>query len=251
MTTPGTKIHIGTSGWSYEHWKGVFYPDKIATKSMLEAYAGHLRSAEVNSSFYRLPSPKNLALWLKSTPEDFIFSVKASRYITHMKKLRAPEIHLPLLLDRICMLGDRLGPILFQLPPRWHCNQDRFTAFLERLPSGFRYAFEFRDPTWQNSRVYDALLSHNVAFCIYELDGYRSPMEVTADFVYIRLHGPNGPYQGNYEGNILAEWAKFLVASANRGKSVYCYFDNDENGYAAHNALALQDMVAGMLQSSG
>ena len=248
MTQPGGEIYIGTSGWSYSHWKGFFYPANISAAQMLEEYVRHFRTTEINSSFYRLPSRKTLVQWWKSAPADFVFSVKASRYITHMKKLKEPEDNVSTLLGRIKMLGDKLGPILFQLPPRWHCNEERLAAFLESLPGGFHYAFEFRDQSWLNKRTYRLLADHNAAFCIYELDGFLSPKEVTADFIYVRLHGPGGPYQGSYDSAVLAEWTKIFVNWSAQGRSVYCYFDNDEKGYAAVNARTLQNMVAGVRQ---
>jgi uncharacterized protein YecE (DUF72 family) len=211
---------------------------------MLEEYVNHFRTTEINSSFYRLPNRNILERWLKSTPADFVFSVKASRYITHMKKLKEPEENVSTLLGRVTMLGDSLGPILFQLPPRWHCNEERLAAFLESLPGGLRYAFEFRDQSWLNKRIYSLLADHNAAFCIYELDGFLSPKEVTADFIYVRLHGPGGPYQGSYDTSVLTEWAEIFVNWSAQDRSIYCYFDNDENGYAAVNARTLQNMVA-------
>lgn len=242
----GNDIYIGTSGWSYDHWKGVFYPEKIAANRMLAEYVRHLRTAEINSVFYRLPSEKMVEQWLQSTPTDFVFAVKASRYITHVKKLNEPEDSVAALLAKIGILGEKLGPLLFQLPPHWHCNEERFTVFLNRLPAGFRYSFEFRDHSWLNERVNSLLADHNAAFCIYELDGYLSPKEVTADFLYVRLHGPGGPYQGSYDQDVLAAWANFFLHWARRGKRVYCYFDNDEKGYAPLNARTLQEMVTGM-----
>ena len=244
MIQPGGEIYIGTSGWSYSHWKGLFYPANFTAAQMLAEYVRHFRTTEINSSFYRLPSRKTLVQWRKSAPTDFVFSVKASRYITHMKKLKEPEDNVCTLLGRIKILGDRLGPILFQLPPRWHCNEERLAAFLESLPGDFRYAFEFRDQSWLNKRTYRLLADHNVAFCIYELDGFLSPQEITADFIYVRLHGPGGPYQGSYDSAVLAEWTRIFANWSARGRSIYCYFDNDENGYAAVNARTLQNMVA-------
>lgn len=244
MTLPGGEIYIGTSGWSYSHWKGVFYPANISAARMLEEYCNYFRTTEINSSFYRLPDRHTLERWLKSTPADFVFSVKASRYITHMKKLKEPEDNVSNLLGRIKMLGDRLGPILFQLPPRWHCNEERLTAFLESLPGGLHYAFEFRDQSWLNKRIYRLLADYNAALCIYELDGFLSPKEITTDFIYVRLHGPGGPYQGSYDTAVLTEWARIFVNWSTQGMSIYCYFDNDENSYAAVNARTLQNMVA-------
>ena len=177
-------------------------------------------------------------------PPGFIFAVKGSRYITHMKKLKDPGQSVTPLLERIQTLGDRLGPILFQLPPRWRFNEERLGAFLEALPRDYRYALEFRDPTWLNQEACRLLEKHGAAFCIYELAGRLSPKEVTADFVYIRLHGPGDAYQGRYDWQTLAGWAGAISAWTAQGLTVFCYFDNDEAGYAALNALELQEMLS-------
>jgi len=243
-----SRLWIGTSGWVYPHWREVFYPARLPTTRWLSHYTQHFPTVELNNSFYRLPSERAFRGWREKAPPGFIFAVKANRYITHMKKLKEPEDNVSTLLGRIKMLGDKLGPILFQLPPRWHYNEERLAAFLESLPGGFHYAFEFRDQSWLNKRTYRLLADHNAAFCIYELDGFLSPKEVTADFIYVRLHGPGGPYQGSYDSAVLAEWTKIFVNWSAQGRSVYCYFDNDEKGYAAVNARTLQNMVAGVRQ---
>jgi uncharacterized protein YecE (DUF72 family) len=239
------KIHIGTSGWHYEHWRGPFYPEHLDKSGFLKYYADRFHTVEINNSFYQLPRGETIRQWKETVPSDFMFSLKASRYITHMKKLKDPGDTLPALLRVADALGGQGGPILFQLPPRWRLNGKRFEQFLEALPSGRRYAFEFRDATWFDPGVYDALTKGGAAFCIYELAGQRSPKEVTADFVYIRLHGPAGAYQGQYDGNALAGWAGALSAWTRQGKEVFCYFDNDQAGYAAHDALRLQEMIRG------
>ena len=242
-TSPGT-IRIGTSGWTYDHWRGRFYPDDLADDDRLRFYAGQFASVEINNSFYHLPSARTLAHWRDSVPGDFRFALKASRYITHMKKLKDPDASLATLFQRADVLGDRLGPILFQLPPRWHCDAQRLAAFLDALGGGFRYVFEFRDHSWIDDRVDALLAAHGAAFCIYELDGYRSPNTLTADFAYVRLHGPACAYAGSYDTRQLSGWAGALSTWARQGRDVYCYFDNDQAGYAAANAARLRDMLA-------
>jgi uncharacterized protein YecE (DUF72 family) len=206
--------------------------------------AGRFQTVEINNSFYQLPTARALAAWRDSVPPGFIFAVKGSRFITHLKKLKDPERSLAPFLERVALLQDRLGPILFQLPPRWHFNAERLAAFLSALPGSRRYTLELRDPSWINDQALDLLAHHNVAFCIYELGGYLSPKTITADFVYIRLHGPNGPYQGRYDPQTLAGWAGAISAWSRQGREVFCYFDNDEAGFAAQNALELQEMLA-------
>lgn len=237
------RIHIGTSGWSYGHWRGPFYAEGLAADQWLAYYALHLRTVEINSSFYRLPSSRALANWRDSVPDDFIFAVKASRYITHMKKLSDPRRTLKQFISRIAVLGGKLGPVLFQLPPRWHIDVERLAAFLKMLPRDYRYAIEFRDPSWLDPRIYELLATHAVAFCIFDLDGVLSPMEATTDLVYIRLHGPNGPYRGQYDDRVLAAWAGAIKRWRRQGREVYCYFDNDEAAYAVQDAVRLQKII--------
>ena len=229
-------IHIGTSGWSYDAWTGPFYPPGLPAGERLAWYAGRFASVEVDSSFYRLPGADTVARWRAAVPEGFVFSVKASRLITHLKKLKDPERTLPPFLERIAGLGDRLGPLLFQLPPRWGRDPGRLDAFLAALGGRHRAAVEPRDPSWWHPEVYTVLRRHGAAFCIHDLGGRQSPVEVTADFVYLRLHGPDGPYQGSYDDRALAAWAARIRAWAGEGRAVYGYFDNDEAGYAAHDA---------------
>ena len=238
------KIHIGTSGWHYDHWKGPFYPQDCAQKDFLAFYVNRFQTAEINNSFYQLPKSKTLASWRDQAPADFIFSVKASRYITHMKKLKDGDKTVPPLLNTVALMEDKLGPILFQLPPKWRCNPSRLKAFLSGLPKGFRYTFEFRDPTWFDPAVYELLTEHHAAFCIYELAGRLSPKKITADFIYVRLHGPEGPYQGQYSKSVLSGWAGAFSQWAEQGKEIFCYFDNDEAGYAARDALTLKEMLS-------
>jgi len=236
-------IHIGTSGWHYGHWAGPFYPKDVSKERFLSYYADRFYTVEINNSFYRLPEKKTFKQWQDTVPVGFIFAVKASRFITHMKKLKDPGQTLSIFMERIEGLQDKLGPILFQLPPYWSRNIERLKAFLSALPGGYRYAFEFRDPSWFHYEVYGALAERGAAFCIYELAGLQSPREITADFTYIRLHGPGDAYSGCYGAETLAGWVDAFSRWAKEGKEIYCYFDNDELGYAARNAAELQELV--------
>ncbi len=240
--TEKKKIHIGTSGWHYKHWKGAYYPEDMDSAEFLQFYMNDFHTAEINNSFYQLPEKKTLKHWRETVGDSFIFSVKASRYITHMKKLKDPKDAVSKFMDRIVELRETLGPILFQLPPKWGCNPERLESFLAALPSGKRYAFEFRDESWFDNRVYEILTDHNAAFCIYDYDRRLSPKKVTSDFVYIRLHGPDGPYQGQYSIDQLKGWAGAIAAWAKQGKDIFCYFDNDQVGYAAQDARKLAAM---------
>jgi uncharacterized protein YecE (DUF72 family) len=237
------RVHIGTSGWHYKHWRGPFYPVELRTADMLVFYARQFDTVEINNSFYRLPIPGAVRCWRETTPPEFCFSVKGSRYLTHMKKLKDPKPGLAKFFRAIENLGKKLGPIVFQLPPGWRCNADRLDSFLKALPHKHRYSFELRDSSWHNQDVYTLLRRHNAAFCIYELAGFQSPGEITADFVYVRLHGPLGAYQGSYTKDHLAGWARQIRRWQQILKDVYLYFDNDQSGFAALNASELKNRI--------
>jgi len=240
MTRPA---HIGTSGWHYNHWKGCFYGADIKPEAMLGSYVQHFDTVEINNSFYRLPSKEAVKKWVTQTPSQFIFSVKASRYITHNRKLKEPKEILVRFLDMTKGFGKKLGPILFQLPPAWKVNEQRLKEFLIALPKRRRYVFELRNPTWHTRRVLQILEQAGAAFCIFELNGYRTASHLTSDFVYVRLHGPGKAYQGNYPKSVLANWARQVEAWAKDENDVFFYFDNDQGGYAAKNATTLQKLV--------
>lgn len=241
---PGA-VRIGTSGWHYKHWLGRFYPEKLPVSKMLDHYRREFDTVEINSSFYRLPPESALREWREATPARFLFAVKGSRFLTHMKKLKDPEDGVAKFMERVEALGEKLGPILFQLPPWWRVNAERLEAFLRALPRGRRYAFELRNETWSNAEVYGILRRHNAALCIYDLAGVQSPEEITADFTYVRLHGPGGPYQGSYSDEALRAWAARIRTWRRRLRAVYVSFDNDQDAFAAANASALKHMLRG------
>jgi uncharacterized protein YecE (DUF72 family) len=233
----------GTSGWSYKHWKGPFYPENIPDRNMLHYYFQSFQTVEINSSFYHLPLRKTFEKWRDSAPDGFVFAVKASRFITHVKKLADSAEAVGRFFERASGLSQKIGPILFQLPPRLRINPKKLSSFLDQLPSGYRYAFEFRDASWFHPEIFSLLGDCGAAFCIYELNGRISPLKVTADFVYVRLHGPSGPYQGCYTEQALAEWSARFAGWASGSRDIYCYFDNDEAGFAARNALQLRELL--------
>ena len=211
---------------------------------MLDFYIRYFDTVELNNSFYKLPSAETFRCWRESTPPGFCFAVKASRFITHNKKLKDPENALENFLPRAAALGDKLGPILFQLPPRWRVNVERLEAFLSVLPRRHPYAFEFREPSWHTPQVYEILRRHNAALCMFHLAGFQSPLELTADFTYLRLHGPGGKYQGSYSPAQLEAWAERIRGWAHELRAIYVYFDNDQAGHAAQNALALKELLS-------
>jgi uncharacterized protein YecE (DUF72 family) len=243
------EIRIGTSGWHYQHWRGPFYAERCATSKMLDFYIQHFDTVEINNSFYRLPSADTFSCWHGATPRNFCFAVKASRFITHNKKLKDPQNALDRFLPPTEELREKLGPVLFQLPPKWRINVDRLDEFLSMLPKGRRrrYAFEFREPSWLVEPVYEVLRRHNAAFCIYHLAGFQTSSIVTADWTYVRLHGPGGKYQGSYSSEQLTEWAEQIVRWRESLKAIFVYFDNDDSGFAVENALELKRLVAARL----
>ena len=245
LTVNHGKIHIGTSGWHYRHWIGTFYPVGTKSAEQFDFYKQSFSTVEINNSFYRLPSPEVFKSWRKESPGEFLFVVKASRFITHNKKLKDPEESIKRFFSNVRHLKEKLGPILFQLPPSWKKNAERLEAFLGVLPKKYRYVFEFRNTTWYDDEIVSLLKRHNCAFCIYELAGHTSPPYVTANFVYVRLHGPgNAKYQGSYTERQLKEWAAQCQEWKREGLDVFVFFDNDEQGYAAFNAKSFKSLIA-------
>ena len=240
---PG-KLFIGTSGYSYNHWKGVFYPEDIPTSKWLEHYIKSFSTVELNNTFYRLPQPAVFRSWGKRTPKNFTYAVKASRFITHIKRLKDCRQPVKLFLSRAKLLKKKLGPILFQLPPRWKCNIDRLKKFVKLLPKGLTHIFEFRDPSWFNSEVYEILRKNKLSFCIYSMPGIECPDEVTSKVVYIRMHGGTILYGSNYSDKELKAWAKKIRQFLKQGRDVYVYFNNDAYGYAVKNALRFRELLS-------
>jgi len=242
MGTRGA-VHIGTSGWHYKHWLGPFYPEKLPASKMLEFYARHFDTVELNNTFYRLPVESGVEKWRTTAPPGFCFAAKGSRFITHMKKLKDPQLAIERYFERVDLLKSKLGPIVFQLPPFWELDTERLAAFLRALPKRHRYAFEFRNPTWHTEPVYRLLRKHNAAFCIFEIAGFASQFPITADHTYVRLHGPDGAYQGSYSDSVLREWADRIEDWREKLKAIYIYFDNDQAAHAVANALTLKRLV--------
>ncbi len=238
------KVHIGTSGWHYKHWLGVFYPEGTRASEMFQFYARYFDTVEINNSFYRLPTATTFDNWRESSPPNFCYAVKASRFITHMKKLKDPKSSSEkffLVADR---LAKKLGPILFQLPPRWKLNIERFEEFLGSLPGEHQYVIEFREETWFVLEVYQLMRKYKVAFCIHDFGDMKVPREITAKFTYIRFHGPtSAKYWGSYSDRELRVWADRIKKWRSDLSSVYVYFNNDPEGAAVKNALTLKRLI--------
>jgi uncharacterized protein YecE (DUF72 family) len=238
------KVYVGTSGWHYKHWLGSFYPADLPAKEMLSFYARHFDTVELNNTFYHLPAPATFDSWRENSPPNFLFAVKGSRFITHMKKLKDPETSIEKFFLGAELLGAKLGPILFQLPPRWNVNTERLSSFLEVLPKQHRYVLEFRDDTWMVPEVFEVLRQHNTAFCIHDLAAQQTPLELTANFTYIRFHGPGAAkYQGSYSDAVLRTWAERISGWQKQLAAVYVYFNNDIGGAAVKNATSLKQML--------
>jgi len=233
------KYYIGTSGWHYDHWRGRFYPDKLSKPKWLEFYARTFATVELNNSFYHLPSEKAFGGWRNSTPETFAFAVKVSRFITHVKRLGNAEEPLANFLSRAKLLEEKLGPLLYQLPPNLHRNDRLLESFLSMLPGDLSHVFEFRHQSWLTPEVFDLLRRHGVGFCIFDMPDLTTPLEVTADFAYVRFHGSTWMYGGCYSDEELDDWAHRITKLAQSVKAVYVYFNNDAEGFAVRNALTL------------
>jgi uncharacterized protein YecE (DUF72 family) len=233
------KIYIGTSGWYYDHWENTFYPEDTAPLERLPYYATQFGTVEINNTFYHLPLEKSVENWYQKVPKNFIFSVKASRYITHLKRLRDPVESTKYFFERLKPLKEKMGPILFQLPPSFKKELERLEEFLSCLEKGL-HTFEFRHSSWYSDDTYDLLKRYSAALCITDLKGKLSPEEVTSKFVYIRLHGPQAPaYTGSYGPEKLKAWKKRIEKWSDQKLAVYCYFDNDEKSFATQDAREL------------
>jgi uncharacterized protein YecE (DUF72 family) len=233
-------IHVGTSGWHYKQWIGDFYPAKIPAANMLAWYSQEFHTVEINNSFYRLPEEKTFREWARKVPEGFLFAVKASRFLTHIKRLKDAEDPIRLFFSRARFLGRKLGPILFQLPPKWKMDHGRLREFLELLPSNHRYAIEFRDPTWYTASIYELLRIHNVALCMHDWHSEIWPHELTAKLAYLRFHGTTGRYAGNYPDQLLEDWARRIATWSPQLEHFFIYFNNDVAGHAVRNAITLR-----------
>lgn len=240
------RLRIGTSGWVYPHWRERFYPLALAQSRWLDYYAHHFDTVEINRSFYRLPSPEASAAWAAGTPEGFCFAVKASRYLTHMKKLKDAAEPLARFEAAIAPLAGKRGPLLYQLPPRWRFDADRLAQFLACLPPEERHVLEFRDPSWFNPDAYRLLGRHGVALCVVSFPGVPVVWEATAPFTYVRLHGADVAYDYRYDDAELAYWAAGIRGMCDQGLDAYVYFDNDAHAYAVENAMTLRGMLEGL-----
>ena len=240
---------VGCSGWNYKSWKGRFYPDGLPVAEWLRYYAGEFDTVEVNNTFYRLPASSTFAAWRRQTPASFLITVKASRFLTHMKRLRDPEEPLDRLFSRTDALGSRLGPVLYQLPGNFTRDLERLDGFLARLPRTrggrrVRHVVEFRHPSWYVDDTFQLLERRRVALCLHDKHGSQIDDPLVGPFVYVRFHGTSGRYHGSYSDAFLDRWAGRLAGQYQSGRLVFAYFNNDPDAVATFNARTLRQMIA-------
>ena len=239
------ELAIGCSGFSYKHWRGNFYPDDLPQKSWFAHYCAIFSSVELNVTFYRLPKPETFATWQRETPPGFLFAIKGSRFITHIKKLKEAEEPLARFFDAALNLGWKLRVVLWQLAPNFPCDSDRLGRFLDLLDTyPVRNAFEFRHESWLNDEVASLCRQHNAALCMADYPEFLIETPLTADFVYLRRHGHSGTYTGRYDLQELQRDARRIRDYQASGRDLYIYFNNDIGGYAPQNALELREMLA-------
>ncbi|MCD6129486.1 MAG: DUF72 domain-containing protein [Deltaproteobacteria bacterium] len=237
------RLYIGTSGFFYKGWRGIFYPSKLETYEWLPYYAGIFNTVELNSTFYHLPKAKTVKGWIQRVPDGFVYSAKIYREITHQRLLKNTEKGVYLFLHILKPLGQKLGVFLFQLPPNIRFNKSLLLDFCKALPGHYRFSIEFRDKSWFTEETYNILCKYNVAFCISHMKKIETIYWITADFVYIRLHGPQKMYASSYSDDELYSWTLFVKKQLNKEKDVYVYFNNDFRGYAPKNALKLREFL--------
>jgi uncharacterized protein YecE (DUF72 family) len=237
------RARVGCSGWQYKHWRGAFYPPELPQSQWFAYYASRFDTVEINNSFYRLPERTTFVSWARRAPMRFEFAVKASRFLTHMKKLKDPREPLQRMFSRMRGLGNRLGPVLYQLPPNFRVDVERLREFIDLLPRDARHVIEFRDPSWYTQDVCDLLDRADVAMCLHDMPGSATGRTRVGPFVYVRFHGADAKYAGTYSKDRLARWAGWLDEQRRAGIDVYAYFNNDVGGHAPRDAVTLRSLL--------
>ena len=241
--TTVSQIHVGCSGWVYKHWRGLLYPEGLPQKRWFERYAEEFDTVEINASFYRLPLATTFEGWREKAPEGFHYAVKVNRFITHMKKLIDCEEETNRFIELARPLGEKLGPLLYQLPPSLHKNLERLDAFLARLPNDLEHVVEFRHRSWYDEEVLALLDRHGVGFVAHDMRGLVTPRWASGRTAYVRFHGSGGRYSGRYSDEVLLGWTDWCLKQVRSGKSCWCYFNNDMHGHAIEDARTLKSMV--------
>jgi uncharacterized protein YecE (DUF72 family) len=238
------RVRVGTSGWEYRHWRDRFYPTDLPKDRWLEHYAEQFDTVELNNSFYRLPDGDTFAAWRRRLPDGFTMAVKASRYLTHLKRLRDPADPLERFWSRARRLREQFGPVLYQLPPRWHRNAERLAVFLDALPQKHPQVMEFRDPSWYHDETLSLLRDAGVGICLHDMGGsaYKGPP--VGRIAYLRFHGSSARYQGGYSSQQLVAVAERLARWAHDGVACWVYFNNDPEAHAVRDATRLREYLA-------
>lgn len=239
---------MGTSGYHYEHWRGVFYPESLSSENWFDHYARSFDTVEINNTFYRLPAGDTFDVWRERAPHGFLYALKFSRYGSHLKHLKEPAAAIDNFLEAARRLEDGLGPVLVQLPPRWGADPGRLEGFLEAAPEDLRWAVEVRDPSWLCEAVYAVLRRAGAALCIHDLIEDH-PRQITADWTYLRYHGDR--YAGSYSHQKLTAEAERITGRLANGTDVFAYFNNDKGGHAVFNARDLRRYVASRCDAGG
>jgi uncharacterized protein YecE (DUF72 family) len=239
-----SRAWIGTSGWTYDGWRGPFYPKDVPKKQWLDWYGNQFATTEINGSFYRTPSLAAVRAWRDHSPQHFLFAWKASKFITHWKRLTERcENSIALMETRLEALSPKVGAVLFQLPPQFSKNRERLAAFLAMLPRRYRYAFEFRHQSWYDDDILELLHARDVSLCLSDHHDAPSPWEATARHVYVRGHGPGGRYKDHYPDAMLRRWAREIAKWKRQRRTVFVYFDNDQKSAAPKDARRLIELL--------
>jgi uncharacterized protein YecE (DUF72 family) len=237
-------LYVGTSGWQYAHWKHVFYPDKLAQRMWLPYFAERFQTVEVNNTFYNLPERSVFEQWRRSSPRDFLFALKMSRYLTHLKRLHDPQEPVRRFMERASGLGPKLGPVLIQLPPRQTANLELLDAVLALFPRKVRVSVEFRDGSWFTDETRSLLERHRAALCLADTPRRKQPMWRTADWGFVRFHEGQGPLAPGYRRDVLRRWVERIAETWPRTGDVFVYFNNDTAGYAIRDAVTFAELAA-------
>lgn len=239
-----TAVRIGCSGWNYKHWREIFYPKRLPVSGWFAFYAAHFDTVEINNSFYMLPKPATFDKWRQQAPPGFDYAVKANRFLTQARKLKECAQPIERQMASFRCLGDRLGPILYQLPPSLKINLERLESFLKLVPKDVTNVFEFREKSWYVPETYELLDRYGASFCVHDMGGCGSERIAVGPAAYVRFHGGEGKYWGRYSDERLLGWGDWMVGQARAGRPVWAYFNNDIFGHAIEDARTLKAMLA-------
>lgn len=243
MDQSHSNLYLGTSGWAYKHWKGIFYPDNLPQTRWLEFFCNKFQTVEINATFYHIPSFQTVQSWNNRSPSDFTFSVKMSRLVSHIKKLKNCENELAWFFSVLKPLYSKSGVVLIQLPPVIKFDPGRINEFCSLLPEDLKFAFEFRNISWYNDETYQLLNRWGHTFCIHDMPGIETGKIVTSDSIYIRFHGFDSAYGGDYPEPVLKTWAEWIKSQLDNGINIFGYFNNDIGGFAVKNCITLKRMT--------